>query len=247
MLELWLAFVAGTVSSLHCVGMCGPIVMGCVVPRPVEISLAGTGITSVGRTSVRSSNVFPHLLYNSGRVISYSLVGMIAGLIGSAAIFSTRLQSGFSICLGLLMIGMAFFQMNVYPKFFHRNRKESLAQRIISSITNSRAPEAKFLIGFMTPFLPCGLLYGMAAQAAASSSPITGAAVMGAFAFGSAPALLLAGLFSGMLGAKIRKMGTTFAAILLIVMGLLTVGRGAGFYHGVLLFPHENHLCGTVH
>ncbi len=237
--ELWLALAAGLLSSLHCVGMCGPIVMGCVAPRPIQISLSGNTAIAV----TKSSTITPHLLYNSGRVISYAMIGMAAGLIGSAALLSPVLQSGFGIALGSLMIVMALLQMNIYPKFFHREQKNSLPQRIFLSIKESKAFEAKFLIGFLTPLLPCGLLYGMAAQAAASSSPVTGAMEMGAFALGAVPALVVTGLLSGMIGAKIRKLGTTFAALLIIVMGLLTIARGAGIYHGTMLFQPEQHTC----
>src|SRR5689334_19403921 len=102
MLELWLAFAAGILSSLHCVGMCGPIVMGCIAPRPVQISFSG----NTGMMVTKVSAVTPHLLYNSGRIISYTLIGMAAGVIGSAALFSPQMQSAFSIILGLLMILM---------------------------------------------------------------------------------------------------------------------------------------------
>jgi sulfite exporter TauE/SafE len=200
-----------------------------------------TGNTAAIMT--KGSAITPHLLYNSGRVISYSMIGMAAGFIGSAALISPGLQSGFGIALGSLMIVMTLFQMNVFSKFARKENKASLSQKIFSSIKSSKAFEAKFLIGFLTPLLPCGLLYGMAAQAAASSSPVTGAMVMGAFAFGSAPALLVTGLLSGMIGVRIRKLGTTFAALLIIVMGLLTIARGAGLYHGAIVFGHEEHVC----
>src|SRR5690348_13830364 len=102
MLELWLPFAAGMLSSLHCVGMCGPIVMGCVTPRPIQISLSGNSAVITSKTAIA-----PHLFYNSGRVISYSVVGMAAGFIGSAALLSPTLQSAFGIALGSLMIVMA--------------------------------------------------------------------------------------------------------------------------------------------
>jgi uncharacterized protein len=242
MLELWLAFFAGMLSSLHCIGMCGPVVMGCIAPRPVEISISG----STAALSTKASAITPHLLYNSGRVISYSIIGMAAGLIGSAALISARLQSGFGIAFGFLMIMMALFQMNIYPKFFRRGKKNSFSHKILSSVKESKASEAKFLIGFLTPLLPCGLLYGMAAHAAASSSPVTGALEMGAFALGSAPALLVTGLLSGMIGARIRKLGTTFATVLLVIMGILTIARGAGIYHGASLLPYEEHVCSVA-
>ncbi|MDP4219986.1 MAG: sulfite exporter TauE/SafE family protein [Bacteroidota bacterium] len=243
MLELWLAFLAGTLSSLHCIGMCGPIIMGCVAPRPIQISVSGNS-AAFGSKAVA---ITPHLLYNSGRVLSYSMIGMIAGLVGSAALLSTALQMGFSIALGSMMIVMALFQLNIYPKLFRKERKDSFTKKFFSTIQSSKASEAKFLIGFLTPLLPCGLLYGMAAHAATSSSPVTGALEMGAFAFGSVPALMVTGLLSGAIGVRIRKYGTIFAAVLLVVMGLLTIARGAGIYRGATLLPFEQHVCGDTH
>jgi sulfite exporter TauE/SafE len=242
MAELWLAFVGGFVSSMHCVGMCGPIVIGCVSSQPIEISLTSVSATSIS-TKIHSLQFMPHLLYHSGRLISYSIIGAIAGFIGSTAIFSISLQAGFGIAFGMIMIATALFQMNIYPKIINTPNKISFIQKIFSQIRSSTAFEAKFLIGFLTPLLPCGLLYGMTAHAAASLSPVTGAFEMGAFAFGAVPALALTGMLSGAIGVRIRKFGSNFAAILLIIMGLLTVARGAGIYHGS--FIHEvEHVCG---
>jgi len=83
----------------------------------------------------------------------------------------------------------------------------------------------------------------MAAAAAATLSPITGAATMGAFAVGSIPALVATGLLSGAIGSRIRLFGTRFAVVLLIIMGILTIGRGAGFYKGGALFQSEEEPC----
>ncbi|MEP7234322.1 MAG: sulfite exporter TauE/SafE family protein [Ignavibacteriota bacterium] len=240
MVELWLVFLAGILSSLHCVGMCGPIVAGCITPIPIQIVGAG----GAGLVSSRVSAITPHLLYNGGRVISYSIIGTAAGLVGSAALLSPRLQSGFGIVFGFVMVAMALFQMNLYPKRKQVVREVSLAQKIFSSVRSLNQYEGKFLVGFLTPLLPCGLIYGMAAHAATSSSPVFGAIEMGVFALGSVPALLVVGLLSGMIGARIRKLGTTFAALLILVMGLLTIARGLGIYHGVSVFQYGEHLCG---
>ena len=139
MLDLWLAFITGILSSLHCIGMCGPIVMGCVTSqKPVQISLSGG-------TTIESSKVglfTPHLLYNSGRVISYSIVGVTAGFIGAGALISSGLQSGFSMVLGSIMILMALFQMNLLPQNLLWKQNKGFLNRMISDVVHSKAPEA---------------------------------------------------------------------------------------------------------
>ena len=85
-MELWTAFVIGLVGSLHCVGMCGPIVAALPIDTRSRMSLIG------GR-----------LLYNIGRVITYTLLGIIFGLVGKG-FFMGGYQQIVSIVLGAAII-----------------------------------------------------------------------------------------------------------------------------------------------
>lgn len=242
---LWLAVVTGFLSSLHCIGMCGPIVVGYVSQRPVQISMPGGATSSIARVSP----VAPQLIYNLGRVISYSLIGALAGFLGATTLISRNIQDVMSIVLGSIMILFALAQLGIFRKLLKRSGKKEgkgMITNFLSGITRSGGLDSRFILGLVTPLLPCGLLYGMAAAAAATLSPITGAATMGAFAIGSIPALMATGLLSGVIGSRIRLFGTRFAVVLLIIMGILTVGRGAGFYKGGALFQSEAEPCCNV-
>lgn len=242
---LWLAVVTGFLSSLHCIGMCGPIIVGYVSQCPVQISMPGGATSAVARVSA----IAPQLIYNLGRVISYSMIGALAGFIGATTLISRNIQDVVSIVLGAIMILFALAQLGIFRGLLKRAGKKEgtgIITSFLSGITRSGGLDSRFILGLMTPLLPCGLLYGMAAVAAATLSPMIGAATMGAFALGSAPALVAIGMLSGVIGSRIRLFGTRFAVLLLIIMGILTIGRGAGFYEGGALFQSEEEPCCKV-
>jgi sulfite exporter TauE/SafE len=205
----------------------------------VQISLEGIGVQSSSRTSV----ALPHVFYNLGRVVSYSLIGAIAGMLGATALISKDIQVVVSIVLGSLMIVMGLMQSGFLDRYLPKKKGEGKIRKVLSTIVGSGGYESRFMIGLMTPLLPCGLLYGMAAGAAASLSPMGGALTMGAFAMGSIPALFATGMLGGTLGTRFRLFGTRFAVFLLISMGILTIGRGAGFYKGGPFIPAEKDPC----
>jgi uncharacterized protein len=221
--------------------MCGPIITGYVAQKPIAISLPDGRSETVSSTLSLTS----HVMYHTGRIISYSLIGAMAGLAGAAIMIGSTFQSTVSIILGIFMIVFGLGQLGLI-KVKRKSGKESIGTRVLSSLSKSAGVESRLILGLLTPLLPCGLLYGMAAAAAATNSPFSGALTMGAFALGSVPALFAAGLMASTLGSKFKLFGTRFAVILLIIMGLLTIGRGAGFYKGGALFSSEKESCCEV-
>ncbi len=243
--ELWLAFITGLVSSLHCVGMCGPMISGCfagqVQATPVTIDLPGV------KKRRFADVVIPQSLYHGGRFISYAMIGMIAGGLGSFLFISDSLRQTVAIVLGALMIVASLFQMN----FFSLKGTSLVGRKItnvLTALTRSDLKESKLLLGLVTPLLPCGLLYGMVLQAAATHSPVSGALVLGSFALGTVPALAGVVAVIERLSLRIRKYGSTIAAIFIMVMGIVTICRGLGIYHDPFT-PAEKSCCspGTHH
>jgi sulfite exporter TauE/SafE len=226
--ELLLAFGAGIFSSLHCVGMCGPIVMGCSTaqsPQRVQIDVIG----STGVISSRKQFIIPQALYHIGRILSYATLGVFAGLFGAAVVLSSSIQRPVTIGLGALMIFAALFQLDVIKITLGKNKKGKMLG-VLSSIIKSSSAESRFLVGLLTPLLPCGLLYGMVIHSAALHSPLLAAASMSSFALGAVPALLALATVSNKVSARLKKNGTRIAAAFIIVMGIITILRGAGIY-----------------
>ena len=91
------AFVMGLAGSLHCIGMCGPLALSLPVSHNNNLSRISGG-----------------LIYNSGRILSYSIMGLLFGSLGSLIIV-TKWQSGLSVALGIIIL----LYLLVPKKYFH--------------------------------------------------------------------------------------------------------------------------------
>lgn len=167
------AFVAGTVASLHCVGMCGPL--SCAVVR------GGKG----------DSNLGAHGLYHVGRLFSYSLLGILAGLVGSSAISwfgqnpARYAPWAFAAFFLVMASGMDGYVTRWQAK---KGFGRGIVQRAYRFSGNARG----LALGLATPLIPCGPLYVMLWAATTTGSAMDGAVAMAAYAFGTVPLLLLA-------------------------------------------------------
>ncbi len=221
-MDLWLAFVAGVFGSFHCVGMCGPIVLAYAAQHRVE----------QGDRSPRLLAAVPmHMLYNGGRVLAYAVVGAVFGAAGGAITSLREIGAWVSIAAGVTMVVAGVLLSGLLPGIFLWEGGgwfRRLHIRTVGRVLALRSPGAPLLIGLLTPFLPCGLLYAMVIGAAASGGALEGSTTMLAFGAGIAPALLLTGIASSFLGARLRASANRVAAVLVIVMGTLLILRGAG-------------------
>jgi uncharacterized protein len=227
-MDFFLTFVTGILGSMHCVGMCGAIVMAYSTQQG---SPKVDGTLTVG-SSLRSG--FPaHLVYNSGRIVSYMVVGALAGFFGGIIFSVKEVGMWFSIVAGTLMVVTGLLMLNLVPRInvWSGGDKSWLRRLHLQSVANLltlRTLESKFYIGLLTPFLPCGLLYSMFIKAAATGGGISGALTMLAFGAGIVPALVLTGLVSAYVGIKLRYYANKLAAVTIILMGLIMIMRGTG-------------------
>lgn len=203
------AFVAGTTGSLHCALMCGPL------------ASAGASGTD-GAQKLRS--LFG---WQAGRVTAYAAVGFGLGLTGQTVSAAVSMQVQpylpFLMALGLVVSALDLARhVRPLPGVAHVAR--ALARWGAALPPGGRA----FLLGAATPFLPCGLLYGVFIAAAAAGSGLGGAALLGAFALGGAPAL--AGVqWGARVGGRfevLRRAVPLAAAIILIWRGVLALQQG---------------------
>ncbi len=161
--EILAAFVVGLVGSLHCIGMCGPIAIALPVPTSSSLSFL------TGR-----------ILYNLGRVVTYSFLGAILGLLGGRIALAGT-QQVVSIVLGVIVIVAVILPQRYKNYFTQHPLVQNLAQPLKSNIGvlfKKGTFSAMFLIGILNGFLPCGLVYVALAGAIASGDAISGAAVM---------------------------------------------------------------------
>lgn len=210
-MELWTAFVFGLGGSLHCVGMCGPIVMA--LP---------------GGSGSRLSYLWGRLLYNSGRALTYALMGAALGAFGQTLQLAGY-QRGLSVGLGVLMLlvillpsGWVSRRIKWQPYHQMRNNIKLLWVKFFTKGTH----RSLFVIGILNGFLPCGFVYLALAGAITTGSPTNGAAYMALFGLGTMPILVSIALAGRMLGTKARAALTRLYPAAGIIVAVLIVLRG---------------------
>lgn len=213
-------FVLGLVSSLHCVQMCGPIVLA--------YSVALESFDS-SRTRALLQN---HLAYHAGRILTYSALGAVAGLAGAMLGLVGRL-AGVSHILALvagglmILVGLSLFGLIptgiIQSKLF---RVPSSVFRRIGKLLYGPGLKNRFVLGLALGFLPCGLIYAALLKAMSAGSAPGGAVAMLAFGLGTSGALLAMGLLSSVVRIRFNRWGSQFAAVGVTLMGVLLVWRG---------------------
>ena len=201
----------GLIGSFHCIGMCGPI----VVALPLKKHNLLSKITGA-------------ILYNSGRVLTYSFIGILFGLLGRG-ISLAGFQQWTSILLGIAMIISVLFPFFFREKIIIGNLFSGFASRLIGRLKKlftDRSYSSLLMIGILNGLLPCGLVYVAIAGAISSGTVITGALFMMLFGIGTIPLLLIATLASDAIGQRIRSKMQRVVPYFVFMLGVLFILRG---------------------
>ncbi|MFC2170351.1 sulfite exporter TauE/SafE family protein [Calditrichota bacterium] len=211
-MEIWTGFIIGFFGSVHCIGMCGPIVLA--LP---------------GAQSNRLFFITSRIFHSLGRSLTYALMGLVIGLIGQS-IKVAGFQQGLSIVLGVMIL----LGVLLPSRFSSKLLNSPVVQKGIAktrswwaSLFGHKSLVSLFVIGILNGFLPCGFVYVGLAGAASTGSAINGALFMALFGFGTTPALLATALAGKMIGigfrSFVRKLlpaGAILLATLMILRGL---------------------------
>lgn len=138
----------------------------------------------------------PHLMFNIGRIISYAVFGAILGVIGSRLQVSFKITSFLIIAVSILMFLLSLQMLGVKSLRRFQFTLPKSVTRYIADETKFKGRYMPALMGALTFFLPCGFTITSQGMALLSGNPIQGGLIMGFFALGTAPALLLIGLSS---------------------------------------------------
>ena len=243
-MELGLIFVTGLFLSLHCVGMCGGFVALVAAAPTITTIQSGGAVAAPGLHWQRV--VLPQqIVFNAGRIASYTLLGGIAGALGSlAAVVSHtgKVQAGLMIAAGFVMIATGIILAGILRHWSMHEVTSSKPfpglARVFEAVTHLPRPIRALPLGALLGFLPCGLIYSMLAEAAASGSAATGALVMLAFGAGTVPALLLVAYFADFFSSAMRERLVRFSGVLLAILGAITLYRGFWW----LAHPGQGHM-----
>jgi sulfite exporter TauE/SafE len=210
---LYSAFIFGLISSLHCIGMCGPIAL--MIP--------------VDRTN-QAKKVSQIITYHLGRLSAYALIGLIFGIVGKG-FFLAGIQQRLSIFIGIAMIITIVTPKRVLANYNFSKPVYRLISKIKSSLGKqfkNKSYKSLFLIGLFKGYLPCGMVYVALFGAMAMNHVFLGSLYMILFGLGTIPLMAVVVNFfkstSFTFYAKFQKA----IPVLMIFMGILFIVRGFG-------------------
>lgn len=200
-------FFIGLLTSVHCIAMCGGINLSQCIPQ--------TG--TIGGSS--SSSFRPSLLYNLGRVISYTVIGGIVGSLGSVISFSGVFKGAVQLVAGLFMVIMGINMLGFFPRLqkLTPHMPRMFAQKIDAEKGRSKSP---LYVGLLNGLMPCGPLQAMQLYALSTGSVTKGALSMLLFSLGTVPLMFGLGALSSVLSKKFTRKVMTVGAVLVVVLGL---------------------------
>jgi uncharacterized protein len=208
------AFFMGLVSSMHCVGMCGPLTL--LVPQ------VGHG---------KAKFVLGRLLYNAGRLITYSFLGGLVGFFGENTHFFLN-QRVLSMAMGLSILVYLLLPSSVKNRYFQvalLYRQTNVIKSYFGKLFKAQTHFAQLLFGIINGFLPCGLIYAALALAFLMTMWWQAALFMLSFGLGTVPLMLPVSLgfsyFKKFLGRHFKKILTlsyAFMAVWLVFRGFHT-------------------------
>lgn len=196
-------FLIGLLSGVHCIGMCGGIM------------LTQCGAPSQGWRAGGAA------LYNLGRVMSYAAMGALFGALGSAISYDRAFRSMLFTMCGLLVVLIGLRMWGV-PLL----RRISAALHPAVSLPSSARGARALMVGLLTGLMPCGAMSAVWLMSAAAGSLARGAAYMLAFALGTVPAMLLFGSLGALIPKKYNKYIFKVSTVLIIALGLALMIKG---------------------
>lgn len=196
---LFLAGLAG--GPLHCGPMCGGFVLGQAADRMARLPAAG--LCEMSR--LKSSALLP---YHLGRLSTYTALGGLAGLGGAAATPTPWLSALLLLIAAMLFLGLGLRWISPGLPGWLRG---------LPAMLGRYHTDNGYVLGVALGFLPCGLLYGALAVAAASGGVWSGAAGMLAFGLGTVPTLVAVGLAGRVAGMRFRRAVAVASPIVMVL------------------------------
>ena len=201
----------GLASSLHCVGMCGPIAFSLGLNPKNKIDFTLRNFT-----------------YQFGRITTYSALGALLGIIGFSVSFA-GLQNPLSIFAGILMILMAALPKNLGADNLGMKPFTRLMYKIKTGLGNflrRKNYSSLYITGLLNGLLPCGAVYAALTGSIAVGSIAGGALFMFFFGLGTIPLMFASVLAGNVVSLQLRQKILKFLPYLMIFLGILFILRG---------------------
>jgi sulfite exporter TauE/SafE len=212
-----LVFVIGLVAS---VSSCIAVTGGLLVAVAAKYNEASTALTPAQR-------IKPHIYFNAGRILSYTLLGGAIGALGSALTLSPEINGVLTLAASAVMILLGLQMLRLLPALtrFLPTMPKSFSH-FIHDLAERDANGGAFVLGAATFFLPCGFTQALQLYVLAKGSFAVGALTMLAFSLGTLPALLSLSALSSLASGNVQRHFLKFAGAAVIVLGIANIQYG---------------------
>lgn len=203
-------FILGLTSNFHCIGMCGPIALAIPVNRKNNFTI-----------------LFGAIQYNTGRIISYAVLGVVVGMIG-LSIQTFGILQWLSILSGVFLIVYAWrkYLNNIFSKHLPNLPLQKHLNSALGKVIRSKNPMKLSLLGMLNGFLPCGMVYAALLNALLTGEIVGSAIAMISFGVGTLPAMIGVIYMANKITPTLRAKFNKFVPYLITMVGLLIVLRG---------------------
>jgi len=209
--SLGLLFLAGLLTSFHCVGMCGGFIAGY------------TAHCAIGGSPARC---LAHLAYGLGKTLSYATIGAAFGFAGSMVSITPQMKGTAAIAAGIFLLGFGLNMLHLLPhlRLFRLPMPRRLSRFVHAE---SRRRQSPFVIGLLNGLMiACGPLQAMYVMAAGTGSAWEGAKILLAFGIGTLPLLLGFGFLTSLISHQASGKILRASGLIVLVLGLIMLNRG---------------------
>ncbi len=215
-----IAFITGlTTGGISCLAVQGGLLASSLAHQVEE------DVTANGKASGKAQ---PILLFLGAKLVVYTLLGAMLGLLGSLLQLTALVRAILQFAIGIFMIGNALRMLEIHPifRYFTFEPPSSVTRFIRRSSKRGASTVTPLFLGALTVLIPCGVTQTMMALAVASGSVIEGAGILFGFTLGASPVFFLLAYLATRLGARLEKSFVQFVAIVLLVLGFVAVDTG---------------------
>jgi len=206
-------FIVGLITSIHCVAMCGGINLSQCASYKFDAN-----------DSSKISKIKPSLMYNAGRVASYTILGGIFGAFGSIISISSSAKGIVTILAGVFMVIMGLNMLNIFP--WLRKFNPRMPKLFGNKAHDNAGKHGPFYVGLLNGLMPCGPLQAMQIYALGTGSFLAGAGAMFFFSMGTVPLMFGFGAISSLLSRKFTHNMLKVSAMLVMALGIIMLNRG---------------------
>jgi uncharacterized protein len=213
-----LAFAIGVVASLStCIAVTG----GLLVAVAAKYNVASAHLTALQRFK-------PHIYFNIGRIVSYTILGGAVGALGSTLALSDRMNGILVIAASVVMIALGLQMLKLLPSLgMFQPRMPKFIAHAIHDLSDRKVKGGALILGASTFFLPCGFTQALQLYVLSKGSFETGALAMLAFALGTLPALLSLSALSSFTTGAFQRYFVKFAGVAVVLLGFFNIQSGA--------------------